>query len=484
MHESNTFNRVASTLGDFESRYFLQGGAVREQLRGTNTEVWGFLEAGDEYGWAVEHPLAASASPSGPLAAADWDEIKRLIAAPFDAGARFEAAILVLHGAMVTQSSDDADGELLQRVRSLTGPGVPIVATLDLHANVSARMVESADVLMAYRTYPHVDQYERARHLAAVLRRILDEGLRPRQYLARRPMLDAADHGLSGAGPMADVLRLAAGIEQRPGVLSASVQVGFPWADVAEIGPSAVVSGVGPPDACRGYAEELAEALWETRHRTQLHFARPAQVMAAARQGVPGGPPLILADFADNPAAGAYGDSPNLLRHMLEAGLVDAAFATVADPVAVATGARAGVGQVVELSLGGRHAPELTPPLAVRGEVVHLGAGEFVCEGPMWRGVRFRMGPTMVLRVQGIDVIVSSVPVAVMDVQVFRSVGIDPAGKATLGLKSRNHFRAAYAPIARECVLVDAGGIASMRLAELPYRKIPRPIWPLDAFPP
>jgi microcystin degradation protein MlrC len=134
----------------------------------------------------------------------------------------------------------------------------------------------------------------------------------------------------------------------------------------------------------------------------------------------------------------------------------------------------------VRLSLGGKGAPELTPPLEAEAQVLRLADGEFVCAGPMWQGVRFSMGPTAVVRIGSVKVIISSVPTAVMDLNVFRSVGIDPEGLATIGLKSRNHFKAAYEPIARDTLLVDAGGIASMRLAELNYTRIPRPIWPLE----
>ena len=165
---------------------------------------------------------------------------------------------------------------------------------------------------------------------------------------------------------------------------------------------------------------------------------------------------------------------------MLEADLTNAAFATICDPQSVAAADKAGTGNPVRLSLGGVHAPELTPPLDIEAEVARITDGNYKCDGPMWKGVAFSMGKTAVLRCAGVDILVSSVPVAVMDLQVFLSTGIDPASKTTIGLKSRNHFKAAYGPISRGTLLVDAGGIASMKLASLPYRNIPRPIWPLD----
>lgn len=480
MHESNTFNRIATTKADFATRYWLEGDEIPRELKDTNTEIWGFLEAGRQYGWDITHPFAASASPSGPMAVADWETVKSKICAPLVEGAEFDAIILVLHGAMTTQTADDADGELLETVRAAAGPDVLLAATLDMHANVSERMVHNTDLFMTYRTYPHIDQFERAQHLARIVECCLAENIKPKTILARRPQMDAADHGrTSPPGPMNALLERVEKIETDPRFLCANLQTGFPWSDVDHQGPSVIVSGLEEA-ASAETAEELADLLWESRHETQLNFASPADAIEKARAGGSGDKPLILADFADNPAGGAYGDSPNLLRAMLEAGLENASFATISDPLSVQRAVSFGEGETIKLTIGGKGAPEITPPLEVTGKILLLSDGAFICEGPMWQGVKFSMGPTAVLQVDGIEVILSSVPTAVMDLQVFRSVGIEPSEKTTIALKSRNHFRAAYEPLARECILVDAGGIASMRLAELPYQNLPRPIWPLD----
>lgn len=480
MHETNTFNRIATVKADFETRYWHEGMQAASVLAGTNTEIAGFIEAAQNYDWSLEVPLAASASPSGPMAAADWHRVKQLILEPLQAGREFDAVALVLHGSMVTEATLDAEGELLHDVRALAGEDTLIAVTLDMHANVSAAMIAAADMMMAYRTYPHVDQRERALHMARLMQDVLQGAPRPELVMARLPMMDAANHGQTADGqPMPGLLKLAETVEARDGIVCASIQIGFPWSDVPDIGPNVVVTA-SDNRAGRAAAEELMQAVWHSRHDTQLEFATPADAMALATRGRAGDRPLVLADFADNPAGGAYGDSPNLLRAMIAARLERAAFATISDPVSVEQAVNAGIGATVHLSLGGKGAPELTPPLEVEAEVVNLTDGEFICAGPMWRGVAFSMDATAVVRVGGIDVIVSSVPTAVMDLNVFRSVSINPEQLTTIGLKSRNHFKAAYDPVARETLLVDAGGIASMRLRELTYRNIPRPIWPLE----
>lgn len=478
MHESNTFNQIATTKADFAGRYWLEGDEIALNLESTNTEVWGILEAGKALGWQITHPFAASASPSGPMAAADWEEVKAKITAPLRAGVTFDAIILVLHGAMVTQTCQDADGELLALVRSLAGTDTLLAATLDMHANVSDLMAQSADILMAYRTYPHVDQLDRGRHMVGLIETTLAGGHDLTLSFTRKPMMDAADHGrTSPPGPMNHLLARAEEIERDPAIVCVSLQIGFPWADVDHQGPSVAVTGTDAA-ACTAYAEEMAEALWRSRTETQLTFAHPDEAMARAAEQ--GDRPFVLADFADNPAGGAYGDSPNLLRHMVEADLQNAAFATICDPISVQKAISAGEGARVKLEIGGRGAPDLTPPLPIDGRVTVISDGEFLCEGPMWRGVRFSMGPSAVIQLGGIEIILSSVPTSVMDLQVFRCMGIEPSTKSTLALKSRNHFRAAYEPLARDVLLVDAGGIASMRLAELPYKNLQRPVWPLD----
>lgn len=480
MHETNTFNRIATVKADFETRYWHEGTEAASALAGTNTEIAGFIEAAEQFDWMLEVPLAASASPSGPMAAGDWEQVKQLIFEPLRQGHRFDAVVLVLHGSMVTETTLDAEGDLLRDVRALAGAETLIAVTLDMHANVSEAMIAAADMMMAYRTYPHVDQYERALHMARLIQDVLRGGPRPRLVMARLPMMDAANHGQTAAGqPMPELLKLGARLEARDGVICASIQIGFPWSDVPDIGPSVVVTA-SDDQASRVAAQELMRAVWQSRTDTQLEFATPAAAMALAGRGKPGDKPLVLADFADNPAGGAYGDSPNLLRAMLGAKLERAAFATISDPASVEEAVAAGVGARVRLSLGGKAAPDLTPPLEVEADVINLTDGGFTCAGPMWQGVKFSMGATAVIRIGDIEGIVSSVPTAVMDLNVFRSVGIEPQALTTIGLKSRNHFKAAYGPIARETMLVDAGGIASMRLQELTFRKIPRPIWPLE----
>ena len=486
LHETNTFNHIPTRLTDFEGRYLcLDDATIRARLTGTATEVGGFMQSAKRNGWDAELAVAAACGPSGPIVASDWQILRdRLL----DARGHFDGVLLALHGAMVTEDDPDPEGTLLTDLRTRLGAGVPIVVTLDMHSNLSLRMVEAADAIFIYETYPHVDHADCAAEAATALKRLLRQpccaGRRlTRKALVRPPMLDAADHGRTDPpGPMNGLLARARALRGVPGVVSAAVAIGFPWADVAEAGSAALVTTLATHDVDpTPAARELAQALWHSRHQTQLDFATSRQAMERARQGRPGDAPLVLADFADNPAAGAHGDSPNLLRAMLDAGLEDAGFATLSDPQAVARARDAGEGARIELSLGGHRTPKRTPPLPVKARVERLHPGSFRAAGPVLRGVGVDMGPMALLRVGGVRVIVASRALAVTDVNLFHALGLDPARLRTIALKSRNHHRAAFGPLAREVILVDAGGIASMRLRELGYRNLRRPIWPLDA---
>lgn len=480
MHETNSFNRRATRLSDFATRYMLRGEALWE-LADTNTEIAGFLDEAQRQEWQVVPLIAATCAPSGPLAAAEWTELlEELVAMINDAGA-VDAVLLGLHGAMMTENEPDAEAALLEAIRGVVGAGIPIVATLDMHANVSPRMVAASDALTAYRSYPHVDQRDTGQRAARLLAKRLEGA--PFERVWRQPaLLDTAAHGrTSPSGPMNALLAEADALEAEPGIACISLQIGFPWCDFPYAGPSVVVTG-DDRQRCTTLAERFVRRFEALTDTVELDYPDANQAVAEAMVAKGTGP-VVLADFADNPSGGAYGDSPMMLRALLEAKASNAVFATLCDEQSVARAVALGVGAQGTFELGGRWVPELTPPLVVTAEVVCLSDGNFVCEGPMWTGTRQSLGQSARLRIGGaggIEVIVTSRAVAVTDRNLLRLFGIEPASMGLLALKSRNHCRAAFGPLAQRYLLVDAGGIASMRLDRLPYRHLRRPIWPLD----
>jgi microcystin degradation protein MlrC len=479
MHETNTFSRLATGPDAFRQRHDHRGEAVPRAFRGTRTEIGAFLDAAEEYGWALRHSVAAAATPSGKVTAEAWAELSGAVLAALDAP--LDGVLLALHGAMVTETADDAEGDLLWRLRERLGPALPIAVTLDLHANVTDLMAAQASIIIAYRSYPHVDQYERGRQAADLLARAMAGEIRPRCVVARRPTLDGADHGrTTSPGPMRDLLARAASHETEKGVLAVSVHAGFGWADIAEAGPSVAVTGDGDSPRWREIAESLMDEVWQRRAETTLALVPVEAAIAAARRPEGPGKPLVLADFTDNPGGGGYGDATNLLRAMLDAGLENAAFAPISDPDAVRQCRAAGEGAIVTLAIGGKIDPAFGAPLTVTGTVQRLGDGAFIADGPMWKGLRMTMGPSAVLRVGGVEIVLASNRFQITDLQHFLSLGIDPRRKSVVALKSAQHFRAAYQPIAREVLTVDAGALTTPDYRRFSYRRLRRPIWPLD----
>lgn len=482
MHETNTFSRLATDLDAFRRRYDHRGDAIPAAFRGTRSEMGAFLDAADAHGWTLVHPVAAAATPSGVVTRGAWADLSGALLAALDP--RPDGILLALHGAMVTETADDAEGDLLARIRERVGEAVPIAVTLDLHANVTGRMAALANALISYRSYPHVDQYERGRQAAALVARAMAGEIRPRVTVARRSQLDGADHGRTTApGPMRDLLARAEQHEREKGVLVVSVQAGFAWADIAEAGPSVAVTGDGDDPRYRAIAEGMMDEVWRRRGEHTVSFVTVAEAMAAARQPDASGKPLVLADATDNPGGGGYGDATGLLAGMIAARLENAAFAPISDAEAVRQCQAAGLGARVALAIGGKIDAAYGPPLPVEGTVAHLGDGDFVCDGPMWRGLKMSMGPCAVLRVGGVEIVLATNRFQITDPQHFLSVGIDPRQKAVIGLKSSQHFRAAYAPLARAVLVVDAGGLTTPDYKRFPYRKLRRPIWPLDEVP-
>lgn len=483
IHETNSFSQRPIRLEDFESRYFLTG-AELSGLAGTNSEIAGFLDTAETQDWDAVPLLAASCGPSGPLLAGEWQVLcDRLSHALTDAGP-VDGVLFGLHGAMMVEGDRDADGTLLTMLRAAFGP-VPVVATLDMHANVSPLMTDKADALITYRAYPHVDQRQTGQRAGAVLARYLADGRPGAHVRVQPPLLDSAAHGRTDPpGPMNDLLALAEEAETQPGIDAVNLQIGFPWGDSEFTGPSVTVSGADRAEAER-IAGDFAERLMALTDSVEMHFPDAATAVRDAL-AAPEGKPAVLADFADNPSAGAYGDSPNLLCALVEAGARDAVFAPLFDPETAARARALGEGAVAEFQLGGRWTPDITPSLVVEARVERLSDGNFVCEGPMAAGTTQSLGPSALLSIggaQGVRVIVASRPIAAYDRNLLRLFGVEPSEVRILALKSRNHCRAAFGPISSGVTLVDAGGIASMRLHELPFLHVRRPVWPLDPLP-
>ncbi|HZS85375.1 MAG TPA: M81 family metallopeptidase [Stellaceae bacterium] len=479
MHETNTFSRVKTDIAAFRRRDFHLGNEIPAAYRGTRSAMGATFEAADEYGWTLVHPVSASANPSGLVTREAFEELCRLTLGAAKEQGPINGALLHLHGAMVTDDFEDAEGELLLRLRRVLGPETPIVATLDLHANVTEAMADNA-VLIAFRTYPHIDMYERAWQGARLLERAMRGEVRPKTVIARRPTIYGLNHGRTQEGPMVELLKRADKIEAAGEALVVSICAGFTRADIRDVGPSVTVTGDAGDPNLQAIAESFMDYAWATRDYNSAKFLTVAEAVALARQGKPGDKPLVIADYTDNPGGGGYGDATALLAGMVEAGLTGVALHAICDPEAMETVLRNGIGKQ-RLTIGGKVDPSLGGgPLTLEGEIVAITNGQFIAWGPMGGGVKRDYGPSAVFRVGGIDIVLITNNGQANDLGQFTSLGLDPARYQTVAVKSMHHFRAAFEPIARQVVLVDTGALCSETYTPELFRKVRRPIYPLD----
>ena len=484
MHETNTFSKLPTTLDDYRKRWLIEGEAMVPRFTGTKNEIGGYIDSVKRYGWQPVWGAAANATPSGTLTKETWETIRDMIVGAAKRAGKLDGICLSLHGAMVTATEDDAEGALLEALRGVVGPDVPIVATLDLHANATVKMAKNANALVSYRTYPHIDGYERAVQAAALIQDAMDGRKAPRCLLVQPAMLEGADHGrTTQPGLMRELLASADRYETEPGINVVSLQAGFTWADIPYTGPSVAVSYEPSAEArAKAIAAALLDEIWKRRDESSSDYRPIADGISAARAGVGKKGPLVIADGTDNPGGGGYNDTTPVLQALIDADVRNVAFGTIFDPATVQQAIAAGVGATIDVSLGGHTDISMGAPVKAKAVVKMLSDGSFKNDGPMNAGVETAMGPTAVLRIGGIDVVTISSRIQTIDLQVFLSQGIDPTTKSVLVVKSVQHFRAAYGPVAREIVLVDSGGICSPDIGRLKFTKLRRPIWPLDGI--
>lgn len=474
-HETNTFAPIKASLADFEQADawpgLTSGAALFEAVKGINLPAAGFIDAAHTLRHELVPLLWCSAQPSAHVARDAFETISQRLLASISEARSLDAIYLDLHGAMVAEHIEDADGEILARVRQLVGPGVLLVASLDFHANVSARMVENADGLVSFRSYPHVDMTDTGIRAAALLNDLLKEPARARWHSAL-PFLMPLTSQCTLIEPLKSLMLQAQELERLP-VVSLCLAPGFPAADVPECGPT--VFGYGrDADALEKAARILYGTALEREHEFALDLMGVDEVARLGRESdIPRGHPLILADTQDNPGAGGNADTMSLLKALIAANVDDVLAGVIWDAECAARAHEAGVGANIELKLGARSGFSCETPLAARFVVERLGDGRFVGTGPFYHGGRFELGPMALLRTGSVRIVVSSRKQQAADAAMFRHVGAEPAEARVLVLKSSVHFRADFGDMASRIIIVEAPGPNVADPSRLRFTRLP-----------
>jgi microcystin degradation protein MlrC len=482
-HETNTFSPVPTPLARFArgAGQPLEGAAVREAFKGTGTAIGAFIDLAEQAGAEAVYAVAGNAAPSAPVDTAAYEAMTGRIVDAVAKGC--DAVLLDLHGAMVTRAHDDGEGELLARIRRVA-PDVPIGVALDMHTNLFPAMGQLATVIAGYQTYPHVDMYETGARAASPIFSLLHKKTKPTMRFGHRPMLPHVMRQSSLDSPNKEIQARAKEME-RQGALAASFFVGFPHADIPYAGSSAVVVTEGDAAKAQALCDELLGMAWDAREKF-VYRVEPLEQSLLRAKGMGGGSvrPVVLLDHYDNCASGGTMDTMAVLGGILDAGLQDAAAFAICDPQAVEQMKRAGIGTRVTLPLGGKmDMPALGlkgRPREVTGNVRRICSGLYRNEGPMARGELADMGPSAVLDTGNVEIAVISRHVEPHDIAAFRALGIEPEKKRYLMLKSRVHWRAGLGPIAKAVIECAGEGVCTSDYSTLKFRRVRRPIFPLD----
>ncbi len=481
-HETNTFSPVRTPLAAFDPRY---GKEALDEQRSARTAMGAFirlLEA--RAGSDLTTPVSATANPSGTV---DSDAYERLAGCIVDSLTDdIDAVLLDLHGAMVAQHVPDGEGELLRRLRERR-PGVPIAVALDLHGNVTEAMATHADIIVGFKTYPHIDMAETGEHAGRLLLDWLDGTCRPVLRWRQLPLLSHTLRSNTNEGAMQRAVAAAHALERQPGVLAATVMAGFSLADFRDAGMSVLVVGDGDAELAQQAADRLAAQIWQERdgfvYRSEPleDSLRRARELAAA----PGKGPVLLLDHSDNVMSGGSCDTMDVLCAALDAGLTGILAGPLCDPAAVAQLWALPDGADAEIALGNRwpvDAGDLRRPQHLRGRLLARCNGRFVVSGPIYTGAAIDMGRTVLFDTGAAQLVISEQRMEPYDLGVFGCVGLDPSAARFLLLKSRMYCRPVFSPLSKGLVECDsdAGGPTSSNYALFDFREVRRPVYPFD----
>ncbi|MFK7693608.1 M81 family metallopeptidase [Paenibacillus sp. HJGM_3] len=487
--ESNTFSPMVSTMDDFRRHHWVTGEAIRSVK--TENELRGFLQAAEEQGVETVPVLSANAVSSGTMTEESFHvllaEVQRLFEAALSEAGTCDGIYLALHGAMVAQRADDPEGELVSLIRRVAGWDIPLVVSLDLHANVTRRLVRHVNGLVGFRTYPHVDFAETGRRSARLLFAAIRGDVQPYVAMRKLPLLVPAENSQSSHGPFAELWAEAQRGEASGDALITSLFPVQPWLDIEEMGCSVVVVGdVRRKEAAIREAERLADIFWRKREAFGIALHRVADIVDEVRRLPAGAGPIVVSDSADSPSAGSIGDSNAVLRGLVESGLwrTHSCLVTVVDAEAVAAAIRAGVGETVRVTVGykatsGNPHP-LGAPLAVEGRVRRIGDGRFSLKGGYAKNTECSMGRCVVLEVGKLSVLLTERATFSGDPSMYRSMGLEPAEAHLVLVKSATQFRGEYERISSRIYILDTPGYSSANLKRLAFAKLNRPVYPLD----
>ena len=478
--ESDHFVPFHCTLDFFRNTGYLYEGNELLQLAGSDTEVAGILETlQKEHGIEIVPLLAARANSSGPLSKECYAYLKGHLLTSLREDAPVHGVILSHHGSMAAAGVDDPEGEIAAAVRKVVGPHVPFVMTLDLHGNVTQRMVASSSAIVGYEHYPHDDVYTTGVRGATLLVRAARGEIHPAMAQAKLPLMLTGFKGSTLVpGPFQDLMQQAKALEGKPGILSTSLFLVGSYLDLPEIGCSSVVVCEGDGDQAEKEARHLAQEFWSRRQEFLVETFSVAEAVGLARK-IEGGPVLLL-DTADTTGGGAAGDGAGLIKGLLECGVTEPSLVMLVDPEAAQVCLQAGAGKKVTLKLGHKVDPAWGSPVKVSGTVRLTSDGRFQYRGGILGGTWASMGASALLQVGSIQILIASYATYDWADEQYQSMGMNPREAKFVGVKNMMNFRVGYGDILKGFFVLDLPGPTPPNMRSLSFQRVTRPLFPFD----
>ncbi|MBM80935.1 MAG: hypothetical protein CMJ78_10115 [Planctomycetaceae bacterium] len=482
-HETNTFSNTPTTLADFVrdsecGENFDGGETVFARYRGTGTIHGGYIQAADELGIELVPLLVSKAYPSGLVVEADFQGMLDQIVDRLKTSLPVDGVALDLHGAMASVEHEDAESVIIAAVREVIGPNIPLFVTLDLHANITARMAELSDCIIGYDTYPHVDMGERGHEAINLLARTIRGEVKPVQQFRQLPVMTMPPMQCTLREPMQSLFGRVHSMESEDGVLTATVAMGFPFADIHDAGVSILVTVDGSEELANQKADELASWMWDLRDKLQPDLKTIEHVINFANNEAEG--LVIFADGSDNPGGGAPCDGTIALQAMIDADFQGGLVGVLFDPETVEQAFAAGIGNDFAARIGAKTDNQHGVTVETDAYVKALSDGRYTHQGPMMHGLAGDMGRSALLRIGGVDVVMTTHRRQLIDAEMLRVVGAEPTSYRLLVVKSAVHFRAHIGPLASHIFDADTPGIHRPDFSTFDYENVRRPIYPLD----
>lgn len=477
--ESNTF-APSTTVEDFHGFHLLFGDAVIKKLLGTNCEITGFLNILNAKGHEVIPIMAAFAVSGGPLTVEAFNFLSDRLYSGIQSAGKIDGVLLALHGAMVSIGEIDADGAIIERVREIVGLDIPIMVTMDLHANITKKKIKNATTISGFHTCPHIDLIETGERAARMLCGILEGTSNPTMAWQKVPMVTPASKQIDfKPGPYRDLLQENISLNLR-GAIDSSTFTVQPWLDIPELGYAAIVITENDVALARDLTSQLAKKMWDLRRELiNISLLSPPQAIDRALKKSFG--PVIMSDLADGTGAGSPGDSSVVLATLIMAQPKKRCLVSVCDPEVADLAASVGVGGEISTSIGAKKSFAFSAPTQITGKVLRSGVEHFRFTQKGYNGMRVEMGLCAVLEIGEIRVLVTSLPAFTTDPEFYRCVGLEPSSAQIVVVKSHAQFQDSYDALASEIIFLDTPGMSSDNVAQLPFTNIDRPLYPWDS---